>query len=120
MPKVGPTAMTKLKRVLRSLKGTLSIRIGYSEYVDDGDKLTTHVDSDHAGDQTGILDYWNCSLFRRWPSGLEVYKANGGGHLNEKRRIRRHGQGVRDGLALSELVGIDEWEAGAGNRNVRG
>ena len=64
MPKVGPTAMTKLKRVLRSLKGTLSIRIGYSEYVDDGDKLTTHVDSDHAGDQdkgysaTGIVLYF--------------------------------------------------------------
>ena len=45
-------------------KGTLSIRIGYSEYVDDGDKLTTHVDSDHAGDQdkgystTGIVLYF--------------------------------------------------------------
>ena len=55
-----------------------------------------------------ILDYWNCYVFRRWPSRLEVDKANGGGHLYGRSRIGRNIQGVGDGLALPELVGIDE------------
>ena len=63
MSKPDPRAMTKLKRVLRYLKGTVSIRITYSEDADDGDKLTAYVGSDHAGDQdkgystTGIVIY---------------------------------------------------------------
>ena len=64
MSKPGPRAMRKLKRVLRYLKGTVSIGITYSEDVEDGDKLTAYVDSDHAGDQdkgystTGIVLYF--------------------------------------------------------------
>ncbi|CAB1113561.1 unnamed protein product [Ectocarpus sp. CCAP 1310/34] len=51
MAKPGPRAMTKLKRVLRYLKGTTSIGITYTEDADGGDKLTAYVDSDFAGDQ---------------------------------------------------------------------
>ena len=64
MSKPGPRAMTKLKRVLRYLKWTVSIGITYSEDAEDGDKLTACVDSDHAGDQdkgyssTGIVLYF--------------------------------------------------------------
>ena len=64
MSKPGPRAMTKLKRVLRYLKGTVSIGITYSEAAEDGDKLTAYVDSDNAGDQdkgystTGVVLYF--------------------------------------------------------------
>ena len=64
MSKPGPRAMTKLKRVLRYLKWTVSIGITYSEDAEDGDKLTACVDSVHAGDQdkgyssTGIVLYF--------------------------------------------------------------
>ena len=51
MSKPGPRLMTKLKRVLRYMKGTVSIGITYREDAEDGDKLTAYVDSDHAGDQ---------------------------------------------------------------------
>ena len=51
MSKPGPRAMSNLKRVLRYLKGTVSIGITYSEDAEDGDKLMAYVDSDHAGDQ---------------------------------------------------------------------
>ena len=51
MSKPGPRAMTKLKRVLRYLKGAVSIGITSREDAEDGDKLTVYVDSDHAGDQ---------------------------------------------------------------------
>ena len=47
----GARAMTKLKGVLRYMKGTVSIGITYREDAEDGDKLTAYVDSDHAGDQ---------------------------------------------------------------------
>ena len=43
--------MSKLKGVLRYLKGTVLVGITYSEDAEDGDKLTAYVDSDHAGDQ---------------------------------------------------------------------
>ena len=46
MSKPRPRAMSKLKRVLRYLKGAVSIGNTYSEDVEDGDKLTAHVDSD--------------------------------------------------------------------------
>ena len=64
MSKPGPRAITKLKRVLRYLEGTVSIGITYSKDADDGDKLTAYVDSYHAGDQdegystTGIVLYF--------------------------------------------------------------
>ena len=64
MSKPGPRAMTKLKRVLRYLKGTVPIGITYSEDAEDGNKLSAHVDSDHAGDQdkgystTGVVLYF--------------------------------------------------------------
>ena len=59
----GARAMTKLKGVLRYMKGTVSIGFTYSEDADDGDKLTAFVDADHAGDQdkgfsnTGVVLY---------------------------------------------------------------
>ena len=54
-----------MKRVLRYLKGTASIRITYRGDADDGDNLTAYiyVDSDHAGDldngysTTGVVLY---------------------------------------------------------------
>ena len=64
MSKPGPRAMTKLKRVLKYLKGTVSMGMTYSEDAEDGNKLTAYVDSDHAGDQdkgysaTGIVLYF--------------------------------------------------------------
>ena len=64
MSKPGPRVMTKLNRVLRYMKGTVSIGIIYREDAEDGDILTAYVDSYHAGDQdkgystTGILLYF--------------------------------------------------------------
>ena len=61
MSEPGPRVITKLKRVLRCLKGTVSIGSTYSKDDDDGDKLTAYVDSDHVGDEdkgystTGIV-----------------------------------------------------------------
>ena len=46
MSKPSPRTMSKIKRVLRYLKGAASIGSTYSEDVEDGDKLTAHVDSD--------------------------------------------------------------------------
>ena len=109
MSKPGPRAITKLKRVLRYLEGTVSIGITYSKDADDGDKLTAYVDSYHAGDQdegystTGIVLY-----FAGGPVDWRSTKQTGGGHLNGRIRICRHVQGGRDDLALSELVGTDE------------
>ena len=63
MFKLGARAMGKLKRVLRYLKGAVSIGITSREDAEDGDKLTVYVDSDHAGDQdkgysaTGVVLY---------------------------------------------------------------
>ena len=51
MSKPGPRAMSKLTRVLTYLKGTVSTTITYGEDDEDGDNLTSFVDSDHAGDQ---------------------------------------------------------------------
>ena len=61
MSKPGPRAMTKRKRVLRFLKGTVSIGITYSEDADDGDKLmltqTTQV-TRQGYSTTGIVLYF--------------------------------------------------------------
>ncbi|CAB1102456.1 unnamed protein product [Ectocarpus sp. CCAP 1310/34] len=50
MAKPGPRAMQKLKRVLRYLKGTISIGVRYGEDAEDGNVITAFVDSDFAGD----------------------------------------------------------------------
>ena len=105
MSKPDPRVMSKLKRVFRYLKGTVSIGITYSEDAGDGDKLTAYVDSDHAGDQERDTLLLELFVLSRWTCGLEV--ANRGGHLYGRSRIRRHVQGVFDDLTLSELVGID-------------
>ena len=95
MSKPGPRAMAKLKRVLRYMKGTVSIGITNGEDAEDGDRLTAYVDPDHAGDQDkGYSTTFSISQVPQWTG---VYKANGGGHLNGRSRIRRHVQGVRDG-----------------------
>ena len=47
----GLRAIIELKRVLRYLKGTVSIRITNREDAEDGDKLTAYVDLNHADDQ---------------------------------------------------------------------
>ena len=63
MSQPGAMAMTKLKGVLRYMKGAVSIGFTYSEDAEDGDKLTAFVEADHAGDQdkeysnTGIVLY---------------------------------------------------------------
>lgn len=43
--------MTTLERVLRYFKGTISIGIVYNRDAEHVEKLTGHVDSDHAGDE---------------------------------------------------------------------
>ena len=102
--KPGPKAMSKLKRVLRYLKRTASIGIIYSDNAKDGDKLTTYVDSDNAGDQE--KEYSTTGVVLCLADG-PVYKANGGGHLYSRSRIRRHVQGVCDHLTLTELDEIE-------------
>ena len=44
-----PRAMTKMKRVLKYLKGTTSIGLTCSEDAN-GDERTAYVNADHAGD----------------------------------------------------------------------
>ncbi|CAB1115713.1 unnamed protein product [Ectocarpus sp. CCAP 1310/34] len=64
MAKSGPRAMQKLKRVLRYLKGTISIGVRYGEDAEDGNVITAFVDSDFAGDldkgyyTTGVVLYF--------------------------------------------------------------
>ncbi|CAB1098324.1 unnamed protein product [Ectocarpus sp. CCAP 1310/34] len=64
MEKPGPRVMQKLKRVLRYLKGTISIGVRYGEDADDGNVITAFVDSDFAGDldkgypTTGVVLYF--------------------------------------------------------------
>lgn len=67
MSKPGPRAMIKLKRVLRSLKGTVSIGINYNDNAEGGDELSVQVDSDHAGN----LDDGYCT------TGMVLYLAGG-------------------------------------------
>ena len=120
MSKSGPRAMTKLKRVLGYLKGTVSIKITYSEDADDGinsrHTLTQTTQVTRTRD-TRLLELFSISQVAQWTGGLQSKRW---WPSQRRSRIRRHVQGVRDGLALSELVGIDELEAGTGNRNVRG
>ena len=42
--------MTKMKRVLRCLKGAISVGLTYGEDAEHGDELTAYVDVGHAGD----------------------------------------------------------------------
>ena len=62
-----------LKRVLKYPRGTISIRLTFSEDAEHGGKLTAYVDTDHAGDIdkanffTGVVVYfvgapvdWKC------------------------------------------------------------
>ncbi|CAB1114048.1 unnamed protein product [Ectocarpus sp. CCAP 1310/34] len=64
MAKPGPRAMQKLKRVLRYLKGTISIGVRHGEDAEDGNVITAFVDSDFAGDldkgysTTGVVLYF--------------------------------------------------------------
>lgn len=67
MAKPGPRAMARLKRLLRYLKGTISIGITYSEDSEGGDKLTAYADSDFAGDQDD----------RRSTTGVVLFLAGG-------------------------------------------
>ena len=50
MSKPCPRAMTKMKRVLRHLKGRISTGLTYSKYTENGDEVTAYVDADHGGD----------------------------------------------------------------------
>lgn len=59
----GPKETAKLKRMLRYLKGTISIGITNSEDAEDGDKLTAYVDSDFTEDKDGRRSTTSVFLF---------------------------------------------------------